>query len=147
MAEKYPPGEASGDSKESDVLGKLERLIAKHRPHSLAAKPEAIPVLREIPLAESTRQDAVPVLTDVVVGPGMPPFNTRTDDVRLILRHLLRLLRSERSRWLKKMDGDPQQSQIIEAVLNDLEAALPNTLAEAVTARTTDEGPAESGRL
>jgi hypothetical protein len=139
MAEKYRPGETSEDSTETNVLDKLDRLIAKHRPHPSATNPEAIPVLREIPPANSTPQDTVPVLTDVVVGSVMPPLNTRTDDVRLILRHLLRLLRSERNRWLKKTEGDPQRAQLIEAVLNDLEAALPNTLAEAVTALTTDE--------
>lgn len=147
MAEKHPPDRTSGDSTESSVLDKLDRLITKHRPHSPAANREAIPVLREIPLTESARQDAVPVLTDVVVGPRMPPFDTRTDDVRRILRHLLRLLRSERSRWIKKVGGDPQQTRIIESVLNDIEAALPNTLAEAVTTLKTEEEPAGSGQL
>jgi hypothetical protein len=139
MSEKHAASDSSGEPTESNVLDKLDRLIAKHRPQSSATNPQAVPVLREIPLVESARPDAVPVLTDVVAGPGMQPSNTRTDDVKRILRQILRLLRSERSRWLKKLDGDPQQSQLIEAVLNDLEAALPNTLAEAVTSLTTDE--------
>ncbi|MFN0040359.1 MAG: hypothetical protein ACKVP2_12675 [Burkholderiales bacterium] len=148
MASQQTPADSvlnAGDAA-SEVLAKLDRLLAKHRPASQAADPATIPVLSaatsDLPVLEE-----VPVLTEVVGGPGLPAPNVRLEEARIILRRLLQLLQSERARWARETGEDPQHARIAEAVIGAIETALPNALAEAASTMAANQHPTHTRPL
>lgn len=148
MASQRTPSDSALNAEDagSEVLAKLDRLLAKHRPASQAADPATIPVLSAA-TSDSPVHEEVPVLTEVVGGPGLPAPNARLEEARVILRRLLQLLQSERARWARATGEDPQHARIVEAVIGAIETALPNALAEAASTMAANRHPAQTRQL
>lgn len=130
----------------SEVLAQLDRLLAKHRPASQTVDPATFPVLSAAS-SELPTHEEVPVLTEMVGGPGLPAPNARLEEARIVLRRLLQLLQSERARWARETGEDPQHARIVEAVIGAIETALPNALAEAASTMVANRHPAQTRQL
>ena len=145
MAENIPPNEgpAPDPGEEGDVVGKIDQLLHRHR-YKLPsdgsmpglADPSRVP---EAPIA-----DGIPVLTDVVAGPGhdakLPPVPSRSATINsvLIVRRMALALDAEHARLSAAIGGDINQLKMLDHLVAELKHALP----AAVRAAITDRAPA-----
>ena len=143
MAEEIPggPEPTLAADQHDDVLGKIDQLLNRHRPRIAAA--EAIPI-----------EDGIPILMDVVTGPGLaakpPPASSRAGTIGsvLILRRMVIALEAEHARLLAQIGGDPAQARMLDRLVAELRRALPAAVRAALTVKTP--GPVQrddDGRL
>jgi len=145
MAEDIP-GEPPlpADDYADDVLGKIDQLLNRHRPKTPVA--ESIPELTDddVPI-----DDGIPVLTDVVSGPGQPlslaPAFSRSSSISsaLILRRMAVAIDAEHARLQTQIAGDPVHTQMLDRLVAELKRALPAAVRAAITDKETD--PTQSG--
>ena len=155
MAEEFPRGpEPHPDADpQDDVLGKIDQLLNRHRPKAPAA--EAIPVLTDAPQDEAVPiEDGIPILTDVVSGPGQPagptPALSRSSTISstLILRRMAVALEAEHARLRAQIGGDAAQAHMLDRLVAELKRALPAAVRAAITNKTPDPAqPGDDGRL
>ena len=150
MAENIPPNEgpAPDPSEEGDVVGKIDQLLHRHRyklPSDASmpglADPSRVP---EVPIADGTlvmlaqNSDGIPVLTDVVAGPGhdakLPPVPSRSATINsvLIVRRMALALDAEHARLSAAMGGDVNQLKILDHLVAELKHALPAAVRAAI---------------
>jgi len=131
MAEEIPggPEPTLAADQHDDVLGKIDQLLNRHRPRIAAA--EAIPI-----------EDGIPILMDVVTGPGLaakpPPASSRAGTLSsvLILRRMVIALEAEHARLLAQIGGDPAQVRMLDRLVAELRRALPAAVRAALTVKT-----------
>ena len=155
MAEEIPRGPEPRleADQQDDVLGKIDQLLNRHRPKLSAA--EAIPVLTDASDQEDVPiDDGIPLLTDVVNGPGRqaspPPASSRsgTISVALLLRRLTIALEAEHARLLASIGDDAVQVRKLDGLVAELKRALPAAVRAAVTDKMPDPArPRDDGRL
>lgn len=155
MAEEIPRGPEPHfeADQQDDVLGKIDQLLNRHRPKISAA--EAIPVLTEMPGQEDVPiDDGIPILMDVVTGPGRPakppPASSRSGTISsmLILRRMAIALEAEHARLLAQIGGDVVQARMLDRLVAELKRALPAAVRAAITDKTPDPTrPGGDGRL
>ena len=155
MAEEIPRGPEPHleADQQDDVLGKIDQLLNRHRPKLSAA--EAFPVLTDAPDQEDVPiGDGIPLLTDVVNGPGQPaspaPASSRsgTISVALILRRIVIALDAEHARLLAQIGDDDAQARMLDRLVAELRRALPAAVRAAITDKTPDPArPRDDGRL
>jgi hypothetical protein len=151
MAEEIPRGPAPSldTDRHDDILGKIDQLLNRHRPKAPVV--EAIPMLTDAPRDEDVQiDDGVPVLTDVVTGPGQPasppplPSRSSTISSLLILRRMSIALDAEHIRLLAQIDrNDSELARMLDRLVAELKRALPGALRAATTDKTPD--PAQTG--
>ena len=139
MAENIPPNEgpAPDPGEEGDVVGKIDQLLHRHRyklPSDASmpglADPSRVP---EAPIA-----DGIPVLTDVVAGPGhdakLPPVPSRSATINsvLIVRRMALALDAEHARLSAAMGGDVNQLKMLDHLVAELKHALPAAVRAAI---------------
>jgi hypothetical protein len=151
MAEEIP-GEPPfpADDYSDDVLGKIDQLLNRHRPKAPVV--ETIPVLtdEDVPI-----DDGIPVLTDIVSGPGqpasLPPGLSRSSTVSsaLILQRLGIALDVEHIRLLAQIDrNDAEQARMLDRLVAELKRALPGAVRSAIKDKALDPPqPEDDGRL
>jgi hypothetical protein len=113
-----PPGAEEGE--ESDVLGKLDHLLNKHKPRTRDPQAELVPVLTEA--LHGTAPDGIPTLTDIV-----EPGRTVVEQVPLesaLLRSLALGLEAERARLAAESNGDPVRIAMLDELALRLRDAL-----------------------
>jgi len=132
MAESRPPYIPPGaEDEQSDVLGKLDDLLNKHKPSAAAA--ETVPILTDA-LPE---EDAVPIptLTDIVSRPDSGPRET-TDTSSLesaLVQRLGMRLEVERARLLGEAGGTPDRAGILDELVKRLRESLPDIVQVALS--------------
>jgi hypothetical protein len=145
MAEELP-----GDSdpvfdadQQDDLVGKIDQLLNKHLPKTSAAG--EIPALTEASQLEDIPiDDGIPILTDIVAGPGqsatVPSGLSRSNALSstLILRRMAVALEAEQARLLAQMGNDAAQARMLERLVAELKRALPAAVRAAITDKTSD---------
>ena len=153
MAEKTVPEPQPETDQQDDVLGKIDQLLNRHRPKTSAA--DAVPVLTDASGEEFVSiDDGIPVLVDVVTGPGrpakLPPSPTRPSTITsvLILRRMSIALDAEHIRLLAQIDrSDALQARMLDRLVGELKRALPGAVRAALAqslptpSRPGDDGP------
>jgi len=114
-----PPG--AEDEEQSDVLGKLDHLLNKHRPRPRDSGSEALPVL-----TEALPTEPIPTLTDIVAPGARPQRAPETGHIEMALIQRLAIrLEVERSRLLA--DGaSADRAAVIDELVARLRASLPD---------------------
>jgi hypothetical protein len=138
MAEEILPEPHLEADQQDDVLGKIDQLLNRHRPKISAA--EAIPLLTETPSQEDVPiDDGIPILMDVVTGPGRPPTtppaSSRSGTISsvLILRRMAIALDAEHIRLLTQIDrNDAEQARMLDRLVGELKRALPGAVRAAL---------------
>lgn len=117
-----PPG--AEDEEQSDVLGKLDHLLNKHRPRPRDAGDEALPVLTEALPPEPVA--AIPTLTDIVSAGARPQRAPETGHIETALVQRLAIrLEVERSRLLAE-GASADRTAVIDELVARLRASLPD---------------------
>jgi hypothetical protein len=124
MAEDTPYVPPGAEGEESDVLGKLDHLLNKHKPRPRDPESDPVPVLTEA-LAQD-KPDAIPTLTDIVTPGVTPP--AAVDHHGDLVRRLAMRLEVERDRLAAESAGDTFRIQ----TLHELSRRLSDSLAEIV---------------
>jgi hypothetical protein len=154
MAEEIPPEPRLEADLQDDVLGKIDQLLNRHRPRIPAA--EAIPVLTETPSQEDVPiDDGVPMLMDVVTGPGRPanppPASSRSGTISsvLILQRMAIALDAEHIRLLAQIDrNDAEQARMLDRLVGELKRALPGAVRAALAQNmSATSQPDDDGQL
>ncbi|MFL6581413.1 MAG: hypothetical protein ACJ8G2_11790 [Burkholderiales bacterium] len=139
MAEENPPKDASAPhpADPTDVVGKIDELLHRHRSKSPAG--DVIPVLLDPSHArEASTADGIPVLTDVVMGPGQDakspptPSQSRAINSVVIVRRLALALDAEHARLSAEIGGDTNQLGILDRLVAELKHALPAAVRAAI---------------
>lgn len=141
MAEDTPPYIPPGaeDDESSDVLGKLDELLKRHKPRTPGA--EAVPILTDaLPEADA---DAIPTLTDIVSRPD-PPRREAPGEYRLegagperaglesaglessLVQRLGMRLEVERARLLGEGGGTQVGAEVLGELVDRLRESLPD---------------------
>ena len=153
MAEDIPPEPHLEADQQDDILGKIDQLMNRHRPRISPA--EAIPVLTQTPSQEDVPiDDGIPVLRDVVTGPGRParplPASSRPGTITsvLLLRRMSIALDAEHIRLLAQIDrNDAEQARMLDRLVGELKRALPGAVRAALAqnmsapSQREDDGP------
>ena len=144
MAEERP-GETDPvfeEDQQDDVVGKIDQLLNRHRPRSATSE---IPVLTEpSQLDDVPTDDGIPILTDIVAGPGqsavVPSGLSRSNVISstLILRRMAVSLEAEQARLLAQMGNDAALARMLERLVAELKRALPAAVRAAITDKTSD---------
>jgi hypothetical protein len=154
MAEELPPEPQLEADQQDDVLGKIDQLLNRHRPKASAS--EAIPVLTAVPGPEDELiDDGIPVLVDIVTGPGRPaklapaPARPGTISNVLILRRMAIALDAEHIRLLAQIDrSDAKQARMLDRLVGELKRALPGVVRAALAQNmSAPSQPDDDGRL
>lgn len=154
MAEDLPPYVPPGaeDEESSDVLGKLDDLLNRHKPRPLDPVAAPVPILTDA-LPEEV-PDAIPTLTDIVSRSDSAP---RPREAALpgslegaLVQRLGMRLEVERARLLGAAGGSRDRAEIIDELVRRLRESLPDIVQvafnreERKTASKPDE-PAPDG--
>ena len=155
MADEIPRGPEPHleADQQDDVLDKIDQLLNRHRPKISAA--EAIPVLTEMPSQEDVPiDDGIPVLMDVVTGPGRPSkprhATSRSGTITsvMLLQRLSIALDAEHIRLLAQIDrSDAEQARMLDRLVGELKRVLPGVVRAALAqniaapSQPDDDGP------
>lgn len=141
MAEDMPYIPPGAEDEQSDVLGKLDDLLNRHKSRPRGAGVEPVPVLTEALPEQSA--DAIPTLTDVV-SPGAAPIQPidHGNLERALVQRLAMRMEIERARLAAEAGGDPQRL----AVLDELSARLCDALQGIVRAALARDKRNAGGR-
>ena len=154
MAEETPPELQLETDQQDDVLGKIDQLLNRHRPKTSAA--DAVPVLTDASQEDvGSIDDGIPVLVDVVTGPGrpakLPPSPTRPSTITsvLILRRMSIALDAEHIRLLAQIDrSDAKQARMLDRLVGEIKRALPGAVRAALAQSwSTPSQPGDDGPL
>lgn len=154
MAEETPPELQLETDQQDDVLGKIDQLLNRHRPKTSAA--DAVPVLTDASQEDvGSIDDGIPVLVDVVTGPGrpakLPPSPTRPSTITsvLILRRMSIALDAEHIRLLAQIDrSDADQARMLDRLVGEIKRALPGAVRAALAQSwSTPSQPGDDGPL
>ncbi len=154
MADETAPESQPETDQEDDVLGKIDQLLNRHRPKTSAG--DAVPVLTDASPEEFVSiDDGIPVLVDVVTGPGrpakLPPSPTRPSTITsvLILRRMSIALDAEHIRLLAQIDrSDALQARMLDRLVGELKRALPGAVRAALAqSLSTPSQPRDDGPL
>lgn len=123
MAEDMPYIPPGAEDEQSDVLGKLDDLLNRHKSRPRGAESEPVPVLTEALPEQSA--DAIPTLTDIVSAGAAPiePIDHGTLERALVQRLAMRV-EIERARLAAEAGGDPQRLAMLDDLAARLHAAL-----------------------
>jgi hypothetical protein len=160
MPSPTPPLGREDLATNDEVLGKLDRLLNRHRAGALPADPSRVPMLTATPDQEAVAEESgIPTLTDVVARPAAraakpapgteAPGGLDTGLAAAILRHLLATLRAERARLAADFGDDPEKMDLLAHILDELELALPAAISGAVNAGNSAgvTAPQDDGRI
>jgi hypothetical protein len=144
MAENIPPNEAPAPHlADTDVVSKIDDLLNRHRSKLPAGT--ATPVLMDPSYAqEALMDDGIPVLTDVVAGPGedskLPPVPSQSRMVNsvLIVRRMALALDVEHARLSAEMGEDTNQLRVLDRLVAELKHALPAAVRAAIIDKVPD---------
>lgn len=137
MAESIPPAGRDQPGEPEDILGKLDRLLHRHRPRPPEADP-ALPVLSDVLQPQAAPEDPIPTLTDIVGSSARPASfrrPARRADPALetrIIYGLASALEAEGAR-LASTGGDPARIRQIESLIAELRRALPAIVRSALS--------------
>jgi hypothetical protein len=134
-----PPG--AEDEESSDVLGKLDELLNKHKPRPRDPQAEAVPVL--IDALPEEDPGAIPTLTDIVSRPGSPPREAAAPsglEGGLVQRLGMRL-EVERARLLGEGAGTPGRAEVLDELVNRLRESLPDIVQVALSREERKSAP------
>ena len=156
MAEEIihgPVSHSEADQQHDDVLGKIDQLLNRHRTKTSNAG--VIPVLTDAPREEAVPiEDGIPILSDVVSGPGRPaepalsPGLPSTISSVLILRRMAIAIEAEHARLREQLSGDATQARMLDRLVAELRRALPAAVRDAITVKTAESSrPDDNGRL
>jgi hypothetical protein len=154
MAEEISPEPQPAIDPQDDVLGKIDQLLNRHRPRVSAAS--AIPMLTDAPpQTDVAVDDGIPILTDIVTGPGHPmpppPAPSRSASISsvLILRRMAIALDAEHIRLLAQIDrSDAAQARMLDRLVGELKRALPGAVRAALAKNMSIPSlPDEDGQL
>lgn len=154
MAKETPPELQLETDQQDDVLGKIDQLLNRHRPKTSAA--DAVPVLTDASQEDvGSIDDGIPVLVDVVTGPGrpakLPPSPTRPSTITsvLILRRMSIALDAEHIRLLAQIDrSDADQARMLDRLVGEIKRALPGAVRAALAQSwSTPSQPGDDGPL
>ena len=130
------------DDRQDDVLGKIDQLLNRHRSSASAAVPAPGNAWAQ---EDNPQEDGIPVLTDIVAGPGqsalIPPARPSPVDSALILRRMAAALEAEQARLLAQIGTDETQAGMLERLVAELKRSLPAAV-RAATAHKPTEGNA-----
>jgi hypothetical protein len=140
MSEDNPPKDPSDPhpSDPTDVVDKIDELLQRHRGKSLAGDVDSSQAHQD-PVA-----DGIPVLTDVVMGPGQDaksppsPLQAKTINSLLIVRRMALALDAEHARLLAEMGGDANQAYLLDRLVAELKHALPAAVRAAILDKVPD---------
>ena len=133
---KEPPAPHPSDP--TDVVGKINELLHRHRGKSFAGDVDSSQA-HEDPFA-----DGIPVLTDVVMGPGQDakspptPPPAKTINSVLIVRRMALALDAEHARLLAEMGSDADRLRILDRLVAELKHALPAAVRAAIMDNVPD---------
>ncbi len=153
MAEELPPDREPDANPGDDVLGKIEQLLNRHRPRAAVAgtgtTPAASPTPDAVPIG-----DGIPVLTDVVAGPGSSAVRSfassrsGTLSSAMLVRRLGLALDEEHVRLAAQFGGDAAQANLLDRLVAELKRALPAAVRAATGVQKPDAPQAiDDGRL
>lgn len=133
MAEDTPPYIPPGaeDDESSDVLGKLDDLLNRHKPPVPGA--QAVPIL--IDALPEKDADAIPTLTDIVSRADPQPRDAPTQgglESALVQRLGMRL-EVERARLLGEAGGTQVRAEVLDELVNRLRESLPDIVQMALS--------------
>lgn len=130
------------DDRQDDVLGKIDQLLNRHR--SSASASVRVPGNASAP-QDNPQEDGIPVLTDIVAGPGqpalLPPGRVNS---ALLLRRMAAALEAEQARMLAQIGTDETQAGMLERLVAELKRSLPAAVRAATTHEPTD--PDQAGQ-
>lgn len=128
MAEDPPYVPVGAEEPESDVLGKLDNLINKHKPRA-RDDAEGLPVLTEALVTPP--DDGIPTLTDIV-APGQRPATAESRALEdALVQGLAVQLEAQRAR-LAAAGGNADRVALIDTVVAQLRQALPDIVRTAL---------------
>jgi hypothetical protein len=145
MAEDNPSNSAPArhPTDQGDVVDKIDDLLHRHRSKTPAG--DVIPELPDPSHAhEAASADGIPVLTDVVTGPGQDanssptPSQSRTINSVLIVRRMALALDAEHARLSGEIGGDTNQLRILDRLVAELKHALPAAVRAAILDKVPD---------
>jgi hypothetical protein len=144
MAENIPPKQAPSSSPaDTDVVGKIDELLNRHRSKLPAG--DVIPIAIDSSHAQDALTgDGIPVLTDVVAGPGQDstlapvPLQSRMVNSVLIVRRMALALDAEHARLSVEMGGDTNQLRVLDRLVAELKHALPAAVRAAIIDKVPD---------
>lgn len=127
------------DDRQDDVLGKIDQLLNRHR--SSASASVRAPGNASAP-QDNPQEDGIPVLTDMVAGPGqptlLPPARPGPVNSALLLRRMAAALEAEQARMLAQIGTDETQAGMLERLVAELKRSLPAAVRAATTHKPTD---------
>jgi hypothetical protein len=139
MAEERPrriQPDIAGDQQD-DVLDKIDQLLNRHRSSAAVPAPKSASLPEDLP-----GSDGIPVLTDMVAGPGqsalVPPARPGTINSALILRRLAAALEAEQARLLAQIGSDETQAGMLERLVAELKRSLPAAVRAAIAQSPAD---------
>jgi len=133
------------DDRQDDVLGKIDQLLNRHRSSASAS----VRVTGDAPAPQDNPQeDGIPVLTDMVAGPGQSalllPGRPGPVNSALLLRRMGAALEAEQARLLAQIGTDETQARMLERLVAELKRSLPAAVRDATTHGSTD--PDQAGQ-
>jgi hypothetical protein len=126
MAEDTPYIPPGAEDEESDVLGKLDELINRHKPKPRDPAIEPVPILIDALPEDDTR--GIPTLTDIVSRPDTPPpdAGAQSGVEGALVQRLAMRLEVERARLLGAAGGNPARTEILDELIERLRESLPD---------------------
>ena len=126
MAEDMPYVPPGAEDEATDVLGKLDELLNRHKPKPRDPESEPVPVLTDA-RQEDDRPD-IPTLTDIVSRPDIPAPAARGESgvQAALVQRLGMRLEVERARLLSQPGGNPARAEILDELINRLRESLPD---------------------
>lgn len=153
MAEDLPEDREPDASPGDDVLGKIDQLLNRHRPRSAVAGAGTAPAATSVPDAVPIG-DGIPVLTDVVAGPGSAAVRSfassrsGTLSSAMLVRRLGLALDDEHARLAAQFGGDAAQAELLDRLVAELKRALPAAVRAATGVQKPDAPQGnDDGRL
>jgi|SRR5579859_648152 len=156
MAEENSSGPDPEDTRQDDVLDKIDQLLNRHRTKPADALAESAPLLMDALPVESNadNDDGIPTLTDVVGGAGRPARRPARISASgplagvLILRRLAIALDAEHLRLLAQIDrSDAEQARKLDLLVSELKRALPGAVQAALSGTSFDPRSEDDGQL
>ncbi len=153
MAEDTPYVPPGAEDAETDVLGKLDELLNRHKPKPRDPKGEPVPVLTDARPEED--RSGIPTLTDIVSRPDMPAPAARGESgvQGALVQRLAMRLEVERARLLGEAGGNAARAEILDELVDRLRESLPDIVDVALsrverksTPRAHQSGPEDENR-
>lgn len=141
MAEDTPYVPPGAEHEASDVLGKLDDLINRHKPKPFDPESAPVPILTEALPEDDT--GAIPTLTDIVSRPDAPRRETAAQSglEGALVQRLAMRLEVERARLLGESGGDPARAAVLDELIARLRESLPDIVQVALSREERKAAP------